>query len=137
MVKDKLAYMAQKEVFEDGDEGGYDLTHPIRKDTRSCFSEDLLLFITVLLLDDSEYRQLKRQGKLPRVETVLQIDVAKILKRLIEVRVAQYPTTADEDQKLLADVGDDTTSRKAMAVQVRLGEKTILEECRDVLDVYV
>ncbi|KAK5153270.1 hypothetical protein LTR04_006246 [Oleoguttula sp. CCFEE 6159] len=137
MVKDKLAYMAQKEVFEDGDEGGYDLTHPIRKDTRSCFSEDLLLFITVLLLDDSEYRQLKRQGKLPRVETVLQIDVAKILKRLIEVRVAQYPTAADEDQKLLADMGDDTTSRKAMAVQVRLGEKTILEECRDVLDVYV
>lgn len=55
-------------------------------------------------------------------DEVYQHVVAAALQKLL----AQYPTTAEEDEALLAS--GNLTSRQRMAVEVRLGEKRLLKE---------
>ncbi|WQF79126.1 Putative SET domain, rubisco LSMT, substrate-binding domain, SET domain superfamily [Colletotrichum destructivum] len=55
-------------------------------------------------------------------DEVYQHVVAAALQKLL----AQYPTTAEEDETLLAS--GNLTSRQRMAVEVRLGEKRLLKE---------
>ena len=52
-----------------------------------------------------------------------------LLHRVFEQRLSQYDTTEEDDQTILQS-DKDTTQRKQMAVQVRLGEKLLLREAK-------
>lgn len=49
-----------------------------------------------------------------------------VIREVLAVRLAQYPTTLEEDQALVSAPG--LSSRKRMAIQVRIGEKLLLQE---------
>ena len=54
-------------------------------------------------------------------------DIANtVLKQVLLEKLAAYPTSAEEDRALLEK--SDISHRHRMAIQVRLGEKTLLEE---------
>ena len=50
----------------------------------------------------------------------------RIVGSALQMRLAEYPTTAEEDEKALLET--ELTSRVRMAVEVRLGEKRLLKE---------
>ena len=50
----------------------------------------------------------------------------KWLLRVLQTRLAEYPTSLEEDRKLLAD--DNENRRVVMAIMVRIGEKEIVTE---------
>ena len=50
----------------------------------------------------------------------------RIVGSALQMRLAEYPTTAEEDEKAL--LGTELTLRVRMAVEVRLGEKRLLKE---------
>lgn len=54
-----------------------------------------------------------------------------VVAKILYARLAEYPTTAQEDEALLAR--DDLPRRHRMAVQVRLGEKKLLHEAISLL----
>ena len=58
-----------------------------------------------------------------KLETEL---VGQVLAALLQQREKEYPTTVEEDEKLLHAA--NLSYRTTMAVQVRLGEKKILRE---------
>jgi SET domain-containing protein 6 len=64
----------------------------------------------------------KREPKRKRSDTIYNVVVEKALK----ARLAQYPTSADQDEQLLQK--DDLSKRHRMAIEVRLGEKRLLQE---------
>jgi SET domain-containing protein 6 len=49
-----------------------------------------------------------------------------VVEKVLTVRLSQYPTTVQEDEALLAT--PDLPPRKRMAIQVRIGEKLLLQE---------
>ena len=49
-----------------------------------------------------------------------------VIREVLAVRLAQYPTTLEEDRALLSAPG--LSSRKRMALEVRIGEKLLLQE---------
>jgi SET domain-containing protein 6 len=55
-----------------------------------------------------------------------------VLTQVLSEKLAAYPTSVEEDQTLLEK--SDISHRHRMAIQVRLGEKALLEEALAMLD---
>lgn len=55
-----------------------------------------------------------------------------VLKKALITKLTQYPTSVEEDEALLER--DDISKRHRMAVEVRLGEKRLLEEAINVVE---
>lgn len=53
-----------------------------------------------------------------------------ILRKALELRQAQYSTSIQQDQDILSQLNESSESsrRQQMAVMVRIGEKTILQD---------
>lgn len=49
-----------------------------------------------------------------------------IMVRVLKSKLAQYPTSAEQDEELLRK--QDIAKRHRMAIEVRLGEKRLIEE---------
>jgi len=77
--------------------------------------EDMVTQTTTLL---NELKHIK-----PSLEQTSSVTLWDIFKTALVSRLAEYSTTAAEDEKLLRDA----TGRKRMAIEVRLGEKRILQ----------
>ena len=56
----------------------------------------------------------------------------KCAMAVFDAKLEQYGTTIEEDEALLAS--PDTTGRRRMAIQIRLGEKKLLHEAKAVVD---
>lgn len=56
--------------------------------------------------------------------------VWELIRRATTLRLAEYPTSLEEDEKLLRD----STGRKRMAIEIRLGEKQLLREALNLID---
>ncbi|KAI8623932.1 SET domain-containing protein [Xylariaceae sp. FL1651] len=52
-----------------------------------------------------------------------------VMRRAFELKLAEYPTSAEDDLKLLA--GNEVSGRSRMTVVVRYGEKVLLQEAID------
>jgi SET domain-containing protein 6 len=84
--------------------------------------EEILVVVHTLLLDRAEFEDKKSKGKLPKPKFNEQ--VGKVLRLVLEDRMRDYPTTIEEDERILADA--NVQGRIRAAVEVRLGEKQIL-----------
>ncbi|KAA8911082.1 SET domain-containing protein [Sphaerosporella brunnea] len=84
--------------------------------------EEMLVVVNTLLLTKPEFKRYKNAGKTPKPK--LSEKVAEVLCRILEARAREYPTTLEEDEKILAE--GQLQGRERAAVEVRLGEKRIL-----------
>ncbi|KAK5190149.1 Ribosomal lysine N-methyltransferase 4 [Exophiala xenobiotica] len=90
------------------------------------FPEELVAIITDLVSkfskDEIKQKNLSDQSKSSFIKSRILVVLSQILRRRLE----QYPTSSEQDAVLLDD--SRTKGRLRMAVDVRLGEKKILEE---------
>lgn len=69
----------------------------------------------------------KAAGQAPPDKRQRDGTIRSVLARCIDALVKGYPTTLEEDQRLLANA-EQMPPRQRMAVQVRYGEKVLLRE---------
>lgn len=134
----QLSYLDDHGILEEG----YDITNwpEDSKDAREGFSDELIALVATLLLDNTEFERLRKKQKLPKTEK-LTPEIAKVLLEVVKRRATEYPTTAEGDERILAELPqtdqDRSLRRKAMAVQVRLGEKKVLRKAEELLGEYL
>ncbi|KAI9864542.1 MAG: hypothetical protein M1813_003031 [Trichoglossum hirsutum] len=104
-------HMLEEEGFYDS---AYDLSH--RTPSSSAFPNELLILINLLHLPQTP-RKLPKPKKTHRTIASLQ--------RILAARIREYPTKLEDDEALLQNGG--LVPRKALAVEVRLGEKRVLK----------
>ncbi|PCH36002.1 SET domain-containing protein [Wolfiporia cocos MD-104 SS10] len=88
------------------------------------FPDDLVSFVRLMLLPRNEWEKTKMKSKLPKAKVDAQ--VLSIVKEVLERRLQEYSTTAQDDEKLLSSNAENFPLNKKHAVIVRLGEKRIL-----------
>ncbi|KAI0645857.1 SET domain-containing protein [Trametes meyenii] len=87
--------------------------------------EELVSFVRLLLLPKDEWEKTAKKSKLPKPK--VDKEVLAVSSNVLENRLKEYPTTAEEDESLLAPGSVERLSiNKKHAVIVRLGEKRIL-----------
>ncbi|VDB84932.1 unnamed protein product [Peniophora sp. CBMAI 1063] len=93
-------------------------------DKSAVLPEDFVSFARLLLLPQAEWEKVKRKGKLPKPK--MDDAIADVAERSLQRRLAQYPTTLEEDEALLHSA--QSTMHKFHALVVRMGEKSLLLE---------
>ncbi|PYH48228.1 ribosomal lysine N-methyltransferase [Aspergillus saccharolyticus JOP 1030-1] len=125
-----LQFLEELELLDDG----YVIPRPSSEDQLiDILQDELLLLLKTLSLSPELLQKQISKGKPPK-PTFGEAE-ATILGRALELNQAQYPTTIAQDLEILARLSqsgalgaaDSSLRRKAMALQVRLGEKEILE----------
>ncbi|KAF8859575.1 SET domain-containing protein [Acephala macrosclerotiorum] len=122
LLVNKGVELAHREgLYEDS----YDLAHP--GPDRPSIPDDLLALLYILLLDEENFAAIESSKialpSRPKLSTGL---VGQVLVKILRLREREYATTAEEDELLLQAGG--LPHRKAMAIQVRLGEKQVLRK---------
>ena len=124
-IRRKIERLIESVHSEEGDyqgsifEEAYDVA---AKPSRSGFFPlPLVCTIWLLVAEDAEVEALKATRPLkPRMN----LKVAWVLRAVLANRQKDYPTSIDEDEKMLEQT--DLPVRLRLAVEVRLGEKMIL-----------
>ncbi|KAJ9642960.1 Ribosomal lysine N-methyltransferase 4 [Coniosporium tulheliwenetii] len=141
LVDATLSYLDDHGILEEG----YDITNWTTPDAREGFSDELIALVATLLLDDTEFARLKKKQKLPKTEK-LTPEIASVLMEVVKKRAAEYPTSIVEDEgtdiglsheEFMQTMRNRFLRRKAMAVQVRLGEKKVLQKAEELLGEYL
>ncbi|KUJ20210.1 SET domain-containing protein [Mollisia scopiformis] len=118
----KRIELAQREaIYEDA----YDLSHP--DSDGPSIPDELLALLYILLLDNENLAAIKASEiALPSRSKLSTGLVGQVLIKLLELREREYATTLEEDELILQS--KNLPHRKAMAVQVRHGEKQVLRK---------
>ncbi|RAH70918.1 ribosomal lysine N-methyltransferase [Aspergillus aculeatinus CBS 121060] len=125
-----LRFLEELELLDDG----YAIPRPSLEDQLTDILQDELLLLLKTLSLSPELLQKQISKNKPPKPTFGEAE-ATILGRALELNQAHYPTTIAQDQELLAQLSqpaalnpaDTYMRRKAMAIQVRLGEKEVLQ----------
>ncbi|KZV66693.1 SET domain-containing protein [Peniophora sp. CONT] len=91
-------------------------------DKSATLPEDFISFTRLLSLPQPEWEKVKKKGKLPKPK--MDEGIADIAEQTLQRRLAQYPTTLEEDEAMLHDA--QFTTHKYHALVVRMGEKHLL-----------
>ncbi|KAG7098312.1 hypothetical protein E1B28_000273 [Marasmius oreades] len=100
------------------EEGGDDI---LTVESTGDISEPMLLLVRLLVLPGDEWKKAKQKRKLPKARADTQC--LEIVRRVLENRLSQYPTSVKDDESLLTE---ELSTNKRHAVLVRLGEKKVL-----------
>lgn len=116
--------LAQREsVYEDT----YDVCHP--GPDGPSIPDELLALLYLFLLDEESLAAIESsQTSLSSRSNLATTLVGQVLAIVLSSRSSDYSTTIEEDQAILK--AGNITNRQAMAIQVRLGEKMVLEEAK-------
>ncbi|GES62869.1 SET domain protein [Aspergillus terreus] len=134
-----LEFLEELELLDDG----YVLSRPSQEDDQltDILPDELIILLRTLTLSPEQLAQQKSKNKPPKpafAETE-----ASILAKAIQLKQAQYATTIAQDQEILSQLNssavssgsvDESTRRRKMAVQVRIGEKEILHRLGSMLE---
>lgn len=103
-----------------------------KKQGMPLLPDDLTCILQILLLTGDEFGRHKAKEKLPKPK-LHQPEVMALAQKVINRRMADYPTTIDEDQRELEAFGSAShpqssvkIKRKIKALMVRKSEKEIL-----------
>ncbi|KAF9929839.1 hypothetical protein FBU30_001152 [Linnemannia zychae] len=92
--------------------------------------EDIVGCAKILMMPLDEFKKTVIEGKkLPN--TKLTVEVQKMMRELLETRLAQYPSSAKEDRTLLKAPVDPASIRTRNAAIVRSGERDIIQNVLD------
>ncbi|KAI0032909.1 SET domain-containing protein [Vararia minispora EC-137] len=94
-------------------------------ETTSKVPDELVSFARLLLLPLAEWGQARGKGKLPKPRW--DDAIANVVKHVLRERVKCYPTTLEDDEKMLAGTRHLSLNKKH-ALVVRIGEKDILHD---------
>ncbi|KAK2628603.1 hypothetical protein QTJ16_001706 [Diplocarpon rosae] len=120
-VEQRITLAQREGVYEES----YDLSHT--GSDGPGISDELLALLYLLLVDDENLLALeKSQALLPCRSKLATSLVGQVLAVVLQSRLQEYPTTIETDQMILQ--AGNLPLRKQMAVQVRLGEKLVLEK---------
>lgn len=102
--------------------------------------DELLALLRTLSMDSTELQRLQSKGKAPK--PVLTAPEARILLDAIHSRQSLYATTIDQDKAILqqytfSPVLPTHDRRCKMAIEVRLGEKEILQRLAEMLQKFL
>lgn len=125
---DRLEYLDEQGILEDG----YDISRPAtnQPDLSDMLAPEMLILLATLLMPQPDFAALKRKDKLPKPK--LLPPFSTLLTAVLNARIAQYPTSLAEDRAARQQL----SGRAAMAVDVRIGEKEILQAALQDLVVY-
>lgn len=139
--KKRLAFLEEHEVLEESyDIGRADTTPPEPGYDRllSQLPNELLVVLHTMLLPPKGFENYYQMGKLPKIPRPNSTDqpitdvMATVLREVIVKRLAEYSTSLATDLEHRKDQTFDgdmrTDKRKAMALEVRIGEKEILAD---------
>ncbi|KAG0259965.1 hypothetical protein BG011_002241 [Mortierella polycephala] len=99
-------------------------------ETDGDIPEDLVGCAKILMMPIQEFKKTVLEAKkLPN--TKLTVEVQKLLRELLEARLAEYTTTAKEDKALLKQTQDTLSVNKRNAVLVRSEEREIIQSVLD------
>lgn len=116
-LDDRWKFGEEQGVVDDG----YDIAHADSEDGQ--FPEELCVLLNLLATSKVEFDKLKKKDKLPKPE--MSIEAKKLLRTVLVYRYAMY---SPESESMTVDQAGTGDRRRAMAVQVIEGEKSILEE---------
>ncbi|KAF9956780.1 hypothetical protein BGZ72_002466 [Mortierella alpina] len=92
--------------------------------------EELIGCVKILMMPIDEFRTTVVEGKkLP--STKLTLEVQKVLRELLETKIAEYTSNAKDDKALLKQAQDTQFPNKWNAVIVRSGEREIVQSVLD------
>lgn len=120
--EDKWTYAEEQGITDDA----YDIARAncsADGEGQQQFPEELCILLNLLVLPSAEFEKLKKKDKLPKVE--LTSDAKKLLRAILVHRYADYPVEMLVPSSMGAG---GQTSRFAMAEQVIMGEKQVLQE---------
>ncbi|KAI2011878.1 Ribosomal lysine N-methyltransferase 4 [Ophidiomyces ophidiicola] len=131
----QLKFLGDFDILDDG----YAFQRPDEHTTLAdVIPADLLILLQVLQMTQDQLLELEKKATLPKPE--LKESEAKVLVKILQNRQQDYPTTVDEDNHLLQSLDNsDSTSdhHKEMAIQVRKGEKEVLQLLLDDLQSFI
>ncbi|KAK4700493.1 N-lysine methyltransferase SETD6, partial [Phenoliferia sp. Uapishka_3] len=113
-------------------EAGLDDTFSIP--TSAELSPEIIATIRTFLMSAAELDKQKKKDTPPRPK--MDVEVATWAVKLLERRAASYKTSIKEDEKLMANP-TELPLRKKMAIQVRLGEKRILQAAKEGIEEFL
>lgn len=126
-IEDKWNYAEEQGVADDA----YDIARADseadgrggqQQQQQQQFPEELCVLLNLLVTPAAEFEKLKKKDNLPK--SALTSDAKKLLRAILVHRYAAYPS----ELLLLPPVGAERTPRFAMAEQVIMGEKQVLQE---------
>ncbi|EOD47701.1 putative set domain-containing protein [Neofusicoccum parvum UCRNP2] len=95
-VDEKLSYLEEQDLLETG----YDIGRIPQEDPESAFSPEMGLLLATLYLPHSDFERMGSKGKFPKPDLTPQM--ARLLEQIVAKRIAQYPTSLEQDRALLA-----------------------------------
>lgn len=121
-LEDKWTYAEEQGITDDA----YDIARAdcSADGEQQQFPEELCILLNLLVLPSTEFEKLKKKDKLPKAE--LTSDAKKLLRAILVHRYADYPVEMLVPSSSMGAGG--RTSRFAMAEQVIMGEKQVLQE---------
>lgn len=121
-LEDKWTYAEEQGITDDA----YDIARAdcsAEGQQQQQFPEELCILLNLLVLPSAEFEKLKKKDKLPKAE--LTSDAKNLLRAILVHRYADYPVEMLVPSSMGAG---GRTSRFAMAEQVIMGEKQVLQE---------
>ncbi|KAB8237778.1 ribosomal lysine N-methyltransferase [Aspergillus alliaceus] len=133
-----LRFLEDLELLDDG----YDIPRPLDNELTSALSDELVLLIKTLSMSSDQLKLQMSKNKPPKLS--FDHTEAMLLSKIIQLKQTQYATTLSQDKELLAQLSqmeasaplDDIARRRKMAIQVRIGEKEILQTLSGILVAY-
>lgn len=118
----RLAYMEEQGVLD----SGYDVARASSEE--GAFPEELCILLNTLTTPAAEFEKMQKKDKLPKTD--LSTASSELLYTILIRRRAEYGSTGLDS--LRAQLTDSSISRrKAMALQVVIGESEILNEAAE------
>ena len=118
----RLAYLDEQGVLD----SGYDVARASSEE--GAFPEELCILLNTLTTPAPEFEKMQKKDKLPKTD--LSAPSSELLYKILLRRRAEYGSTGIDG--LRAQLADSNNSRrKAMALQVVIGESEILNEAAD------
>lgn len=132
--QERIDYLDEQDIIDTG----YDIAASAPFTLEESLSPELVILVETMLLPKEEFERLQSKGRLPKPEKMT-TKGAEILRKIVQVRLAQYPTTLEQDLQISREtLSAQSTSRKqrrvAMAVAVRIGEKELLVQAEEALE---
>jgi SET domain-containing protein 6 len=131
----RLQFLEELDILEDG----YVISRPVNANPslEDILPAELVVLLSTLALPEEEFKQRKSKKKAPK--PALETSQATILAKALQTQQAQYTTSLEQDTQIFTslpplDASDVSSRRARMALQVRIGEKQVLQTVLGMLE---
>ncbi len=137
LIPPQLELLEENDILDDG----YVIPRPAANASlQDILPAELVILLTTLSLTPEEFDQRRSKNKPPK--PAMETNQASLLCKILQTKQAQYGSSLGEDMALLANLLppnapaslDGSARRQKMALQVRVGEKEVLQAVLTMLE---